>query len=231
MAWQSDCDNGNELKVTGFARILTVSLVLALAQVAQASDPRVIAWTDLLPEGRVYEDPFETMTYDQLVSLSDLLRIETLPEASQTDVQKSEALEIRAELAEDGLDPDQLFEQREIVMRERKFAATEPNLGVVGNTVRLPGYLLPLEIVDGKAVEFLLVPVVGACIHVPPPPPNQIVHVQYPQGYPIVGYYDAVWISGQVRAQNSRPSLHFIDGAAEVETSYAMDAVIVESYR
>ena len=42
----------------------------------------------------------------------------------------------------------------------------------------MPGYLLPLEF-SGKLVsEFLLVPWVGACIHTPPPPPNQIVHVK-----------------------------------------------------
>ena len=47
-----------------------------------------------------------------------------------------------------------------------------------GQQVRLPGYIVPLEVSEeGRVTEFLLVPYFGACIHVPPPPPNQIVHV------------------------------------------------------
>lgn len=210
---------------------LALAAMICLTQAVAASDPREIDWNDLLPDARVYEDPFETMDYEQLVDLSDLLRIETLPPDQLTDAKRDEAQEIRAALAEQGLDPDWLFEQREIVMRERRIAATQTNLNVVDQPVRLPGYLLPLEMVDGKAVEFLLVPTVGACIHVPPPPPNQIIHVHYPEGYEIVGYYDAVWISGEMRAEDGRPMLSFVDGAANVDTSYSMDAQVVESYR
>ncbi len=47
-----------------------------------------------------------------------------------------------------------------------------------GQHVRLPGYIVPLEVSEeGRTTEFLLVPYFGACIHVPPPPSNQIVHV------------------------------------------------------
>ena len=46
-----------------------------------------------------------------------------------------------------------------------------------GRYVLLPGYVVPLEFSDSRIIEFLLVPWVGACIHKPPPPANQIVHV------------------------------------------------------
>ncbi|OHC44405.1 MAG: hypothetical protein A3J25_09630, partial [Pseudomonadales bacterium RIFCSPLOWO2_02_FULL_63_210] len=47
-----------------------------------------------------------------------------------------------------------------------------------GQAVKLPGYIVPLDVTDeGRVTEFLLVPYFGACIHVPPPPSNQIVHV------------------------------------------------------
>ena len=57
-----------------------------------------------------------------------------------------------------------------------------PNAPVVtqldGQLIRLPGYIVPLEVnEEGRTTEFLLVPYFGACIHVPPPPSNQIVHV------------------------------------------------------
>lgn len=46
-----------------------------------------------------------------------------------------------------------------------------------GQRVRIPGFLVPLE-GDGKTIrEFLLVPYFGACVHVPPPPANQLIHV------------------------------------------------------
>jgi hypothetical protein len=51
-----------------------------------------------------------------------------------------------------------------------------------GTKVRIPGYIVPLEADDqGRLTEFFLVPFLGACIHVPPPPPNQIVYVKLPQ--------------------------------------------------
>ena len=70
------------------------------------------------------------------------------------------------------------------------------NPAIVGQTVRLPGFVVPLE--DGKdgLKEFLLVPYFGACIHSPPPPANQIVHV-LPKS-PAKGFrsMDTVWIVG-----------------------------------
>jgi hypothetical protein len=43
--------------------------------------------------------------------------------------------------------------------------------------VRIPGFVVPLE-GDAKTVTaFLLVPYFGACIHVPPPPTNQVIYV------------------------------------------------------
>jgi uncharacterized protein len=52
------------------------------------------------------------------------------------------------------------------------------NKSLEGATVRLPGFIVPLEgVKDGSVSEFLLVPYFGSCIHVPPPPPNQIVYV------------------------------------------------------
>ncbi len=52
------------------------------------------------------------------------------------------------------------------------------NKSLDGATVRLPGFIVPLEgVKSGDVSEFLLVPYFGSCIHVPPPPPNQIVYV------------------------------------------------------
>ena len=66
---------------------------------------------------------------------------------------------------------------------------------LAGVRVRLPGYVVPLEQADGKISEFLLVPYFGACIHSPPPPANQIVHVTLKS--PVAARtMDVVWVSG-----------------------------------
>lgn len=65
-----------------------------------------------------------------------------------------------------------------------------------GKTVKLAGFVVPLAF-DGTMVrEFLLVPYVGACIHVPPPPANQIVYVQSAKGIQISGLFDPVVVTG-----------------------------------
>lgn len=65
-------------------------------------------------------------------------------------------------------------------------------------TVRLPGFVVPLDFDAQELTEFLLVPYFGACIHVPPPPANQIVYVKSDEGISIERLYDAVVIQGQM---------------------------------
>ncbi len=56
-----------------------------------------------------------------------------------------------------------------------------------GKHVRIGGYVVPLDFEATTVKEFLLVPFVGACIHVPPPPPNQIVYVKTAKGFDVAG--------------------------------------------
>lgn len=212
------------------AHFLNILFAFAIAGPLLAADPRNISWQDLLPEERPYHDPFATLDYSQVNALAMLYRIEILHADTADDEKRAEAFQIREDLVSQGLDPDWLFEQREIVMNQRLIAAREPNLDLLGENVRLPGYLLPLDIVDQKAVEFLLVPTVGACIHTPPPPANQMVYVRYEQGFEIDELYKPVWISGEMRALSRSQSLNYVDGQANIETSYAMDALSVEIY-
>ncbi|MDZ7842774.1 MAG: DUF3299 domain-containing protein [Gammaproteobacteria bacterium] len=67
-----------------------------------------------------------------------------------------------------------------------------------GQTVSLPGFVVPLDFEAEKIREFLLVPYFGACIHVPPPPANQIVFVKSDKGIEIERLYDAVIIQGRM---------------------------------
>ncbi len=75
-------------------------------------------------------------------------------------------------------------------------APTEPTLA--GAKVRLPGFAIPLEVKGNKVSEFLLVPYFGACIHTPPPPANQIIHVVADPPAKGMQAMEAVWVEGEL---------------------------------
>ncbi len=92
-----------------------------------------------------------------------------------------------------------------------------------GATLKLPGFIVPLEEGKDGLKEFLLVPYFGACIHVPPPPANQIVHVFAPKGIKGVKTMDAVWVSGTLSTERGQTQM----GAS----GYRMEVASVEPYR
>jgi len=73
--------------------------------------------------------------------------------------------------------------------------------------VRLPGYLVPITLEGERVREFLMVPYFGACIHVPPPPPNQIVFVSLPQAIDLDDPYGAHWVTGVLSTSISSTEL------------------------
>lgn len=93
-----------------------------------------------------------------------------------------------------------------------------------GSNVKIPGFIVPLDIgKDGLVAEFFLVPYFGACIHVPPPPPNQIVYVRMNKGIALDSIYEAYWITGRMKLNNKTTRL----GAA----AYQLDGSKVEIYK
>lgn len=100
-----------------------------------------------------------------------------------------------------------------------------------GQFIRLPGYVLPLEFNGTKVTEFLLVPYVGACIHVPPPPPNQIVYVTASEAFESEGLFAPVWVTGTLSTKAANYDLSLVDGRAPISTGYSLDASNVEPYK
>ena len=90
-----------------------------------------------------------------------------------------------------------------------------------GQRVRIGGYVVPLDFDATKVKEFLLVPFVGACIHVPPPPANQIVYVRSEAGFDVKGSFDPVWVTGRLNATQTFTGL--------AETGYSLEAETVEA--
>lgn len=96
------------------------------------------------------------------------------------------------------------------------------NPAMLGQSVRLPGYLVPLEDLPEGIKEFLLVPYFGACVHSPPPPANQIVHVLLDKPVKRFRSMDTVWITGALSATKTDSHM----GVA----GYRMDARLVTPY-
>ena len=70
-----------------------------------------------------------------------------------------------------------------------------------GQDIKIPGFIVPLEFDEEQIVtQFFLVPFFGACLHEPPPPPNQIIFIHYPQGIKIESLYDPIWVTGNLTA-------------------------------
>lgn len=91
-----------------------------------------------------------------------------------------------------------------------------------GETVRLPGYLVPLDLNAEGGTEFLLVPYFGACIHVPPPPPNQIVYVTVEDPYVLEALFEPVWVTGEFDVVTLSTDL--------AEVAYSLSAGDIEAY-
>ena len=89
-----------------------------------------------------------------------------------------------------------------------------------GKHVRIGGYVVPLDFEATSIKEFLLVPFVGACIHVPPPPPNQIIYVKTAKGFDVAGSFDPVYVTGTLKVASQYTGL--------AETGYTIDAEKVE---
>jgi hypothetical protein len=91
-----------------------------------------------------------------------------------------------------------------------------------GAAIRIPGYVVPLETTAQGLRELLLVPHFGACIHTPPPPSNQIVHVRLDKPHKSLGTMDTVWISGRLQLARASTA-HGVSG-------YALAGQRVERY-
>ena len=90
-----------------------------------------------------------------------------------------------------------------------------------GKRVRIGGYIVPLDFEATRVTEFLLVPFVGACIHVPPPPANQIIYVKAERGFDVQGTFDPVWVTGILKVTTEFTGL--------AEAGYRIEAERVEA--
>lgn len=138
-------------------------------------------------------------------------------------------LEIRwAELIPEGVPYSQIIGNGEMdiandtwnpVYDENGFVVNEDLNGVY---VRMPGFIVPFDLSAAGITEFMLVPYVGACLHTPPPPANQLVLVRTSEPWPGDEQWDPVWVTGLLSTEMQSTNLG--------ETGYALTADKIELY-
>ncbi|MBA4739915.1 MAG: DUF3299 domain-containing protein [Burkholderiales bacterium] len=159
---------------------------------------------------------FEVIEWTQLMPKEDLEALQNPPDYIMDIEEGSEEDKV---VNQGELSTDMFFDDE----YQRALLSTTVVPEMNGKAIRIPGFIVPLEFNDDKTVsQFFLVPFFGACIHVPPPPPNQVIHVTSSNGVELENLYTPHWISGVVNS---------IYTENEIATAtYAMDAISVEVY-
>ena len=93
-----------------------------------------------------------------------------------------------------------------------------------GERIRLPGFIVPVEFGEEEQIitKFFLAPYFGACIHVPPPPPNQIIYAEFDQGFKLESLYDPFWLSSTLSTTMTENDI--------ARSAYALKVEQVEPY-
>jgi hypothetical protein len=222
------------MKTTWARYAAALACCALLTPLALADAPRQLMWEDLAPKLEASENPFAKLTRDQLAGLGQIAATrdrKARNDSTLSAVELDNEQALTRKLEQSGVDVNGLLGKRKQMSEQQRASGSRLNSALDGQVVRLPGYLLPLEF-SGKLVsEFLLVPWVGACIHTPPPPPNQIVHVKADQPFEFSGLFSPVWVTGRMAAGAVRKQLYLIDGSSDIDIGYSLRAGQVEAYK
>jgi len=173
----------------------TTSTTDAAPASAQTIQYRDVEWTDLMPK-----EDLEAL----LNPPEDIMNIPDGSEMDQISGQISNAIAQAS---------DSRYQQA--------LSSTKVVEDFNNQQIRIPGFIVPIDFDDNQmTTRFFLVPYFGACIHVPPPPPNQIILVDYPKGIKVDELYDPFQISGLLKTslfQHEMATSAYLLEAANVE--------------
>lgn len=209
---------------------ITLVVLSCFTVTSVAGEIKEITWENLLPELPPQENPLEGMDEEERGFVEWIIYLrEYLPnEEVNTENQKyfDEMNEGIPALKKKGIDVDK-------ILADRRYRSTAVNDDLDGKVIKLAGYLLPLDL-SGKSVkDFLLVPFVGACIHVPPPPPNQIVHGVSPTEYhyELDQLFKPVAVTGKLKVGSLSKELFLGDGTGNIDIGYSLAVSKIEEYK
>lgn len=163
-------------------------LAAALSAAALAAGPAPAATTASNPlGGKAAPAAAATPGQPRLISWEELVPKDWDPAKAFKDIDLSKL---------DDADP----RASELLVKLQEASNNAPtNPALNGVEIKIPGFLVPLEENNGQVSEFLLVPYFGACIHTPPPPANQIIHVRTASATKGLRAMDTIWITGKLQ--------------------------------
>ena len=226
----------------GLARAVLIAMI-TYGATAQALTPQLLTWEELLSpkvvelqreigaiNRHLRSRPRELRTKLRKVMYKLISSAEGI--GKDAAMPTSEEVEIIREAFTEGEFEESLDFWKRVRKTRVELAQAESDVRseLNGQFIRMAGYLLPLEFQGTDVREFLLVPFIGACIHVPPPSPNQIVYVTLDEAFASEGLYAPVWIEGVLNTNAGTYDLSMYDGTAPVDAGYSMDGAKVELY-
>ena len=164
---------------------LLVTLICYLSVMhAHAADQQVLS-----------DSSYTTIEWTDLMPPDDLEALMNPPEELQN--------------IEDGSEADQISSQIQAAIAQASDSRYQQALSSINirpeyhqKKIRIPGFLVPLSFGENNSItEFFIVPFFGACIHVPPPPPNQIIFGKYSEGFEVDALYDPFWFEGTLSTE------------------------------
>lgn len=207
--------------------------LLALVPVS-AHAVEEIDWKRLIPKLEPLKDPLTGLNQDQRFDIETIAWVRALSEEERKiPINKQgvdDAKKFERQFKELGIDVDELLRKYEAWLAKVEKRKKLVDNSLDGKRVKIAGYLLPLEYSEEGNTQFLLVPYVGACIHVPPPPPNQIAFVELKEKFQIKELYTPVYLTGVVRTKASSQKLNLVDGSADISIGYHIKGEQVTPY-
>lgn len=173
-------------------------LSMASHEIKHDTQYKTIAWTDLMPKEDLDAllDPPSYVTEAEEGSIEDQIS-SGLKSAMTTEINDA---------------------------YQRALVSKNVVAGFDGQAIKLAGFVVPLEFDDDHVItEFFLVPFFGACVHVPAPPPNQIVFVKHEKGFKLDALYSPIWVSGILSAS-------YIENDV-ASSAYTLEMAAYEPYR
>ncbi len=189
------------------------------------AEPASVDWSQLPdPVSQEYEDPYRDLTQAQFEALMTLARVQIELNGSSSESEREQrATELSQNLRAQGLDPEWILAQRDVVAERRKNAAFLTNSALEGAPVELTGYLLAAPEVESGEMVAYLVPDRGVCMHLPPPVPNQLVRLDIDKLPEPLGPCINARVRGRLSASESAATVPIFDDTVQLWSSWRLD--------
>lgn len=225
------------LRMLRLTAVLLVVSFTGLSGVVAAKQTQVIKWDNLMPKMTPLQNPLDALPTDLWDAFNDINYWKRLQEGPLNDARKAELKEAEKKAQKafgvfeaKGVKPETVFKAQQDYLDEIERRGKLVVRELEGEQVAISGYLLPLNFSEEGIKEFLLVPYVGACIHVPPPPPNQMIYLTSEEAYKLKDMFEPVTVSGTLKIEAVSKKLSLVDGSEMVDSGYKMQAKNIGPY-